>query len=88
MCYSSKLLYEYEATISNKIFSDALLRRFSDKPEFFEIFCISIIRELWLFVVFYGIARFSSCMSFMAVCPVNNSSGQKLMLYRYFTGVL
>jgi len=46
ICYSSKLLYEYEATISNKVLSDDRPRRFSDKPEFFETVCISIVREL------------------------------------------
>jgi hypothetical protein len=40
ICYSSKLLYEYEITISNQIFSDDCQRRFSDKREFFENFCI------------------------------------------------
>jgi hypothetical protein len=52
-CYSSKLLYENETTVSNKISSDDRPRRFSDKPQFFETFGMSIVRELRLFMLYF-----------------------------------
>lgn len=47
------VLYEYEATVCNKVLSDDRPRRFNDKPEFFEAVCISIVRELRLFTLYF-----------------------------------
>jgi hypothetical protein len=69
MCYSSKLLYEHEATVSNKIFSADRPRRFSDKPEFFETFFISIFRELWLSELYFMPMQVfhAACLSWQCV---------------------
>jgi hypothetical protein len=81
MFCSSKLLYEYEATISNKIFSDDRPRRFSDKPEFSETFRISIVRELWLFVLYFVPMQVfhAACLSWQCVRLFHWSSLRKTM---------
>lgn len=63
------VLYEYEATISNKVLSDDRPRRFSDKPEFFETVCISNVRELRISTLYFTPMQVFrvACLSWLCV---------------------